>query len=132
MSEHDKFCPADTPLGGGCECEVIAAIRADEGERAAKRYAPVLRAWTNAGPRRDIHAKAQTWLRREWPALADALDAAAAREVCPDTGYPILGKCKRCGGTGVVAPGTECQWCGGCKHECAPDEAAVRGEDGAK
>ena len=30
---HDKFCPADTPLGGGCECEVIAAIRADERER---------------------------------------------------------------------------------------------------
>lgn len=37
MSEHDKFCPADTPLGGGCECEVIAVIRADEREKAAQR-----------------------------------------------------------------------------------------------
>ena len=36
---HDKFCPADTPLGGGCECEVIAAIRADERELAAQRVA---------------------------------------------------------------------------------------------
>ena len=36
---HDKFCPADTPLGGGCECEVIAAIRADEREKVAQRVA---------------------------------------------------------------------------------------------
>ena len=38
---HDNFCPADTPLGGGCECEVIAAIRADERENAAQRVIDV-------------------------------------------------------------------------------------------
>ena len=38
---------------------------------------PVIDAWNNPGRRPDIHAKFQAKLRREWPVLAQALDALA-------------------------------------------------------
>lgn len=38
---------------------------------------PVIDAWNDPGRRPDIHAKFQAKLRREWPVLAQALEALA-------------------------------------------------------
>jgi hypothetical protein len=42
-------------------------------------------AWVVPGPRPDIHAEAQDRLRREWPALAGALDALTAATLTTTT-----------------------------------------------
>lgn len=41
--------------------------------------ARIIRAWRDPGPRPDVHARAKDRLRREWPALARALDSAAGQ-----------------------------------------------------
>lgn len=38
----------------------------------------VIDAWTNTGPNPDFHRRAQNELRRNWPVLANALDALVA------------------------------------------------------
>ena len=45
----------------------------------------VVRAWTEAGPRPDLHRRAQRRLRKDWPTLAAAIERLAAREFTPDT-----------------------------------------------
>jgi len=44
---------------------------------ASEKVEAVRRAWNEPGPRPDIHRKAQARLRREWPALAKAVEALA-------------------------------------------------------
>ena len=47
-----------------------------DGSAQARR---ILNAWTEPGPRPAIHLEAQRKLRKEWPALANALDALAQK-----------------------------------------------------
>ena len=50
-----------------------AEVRADERAKVLGRNA-VLRAWTNAGPRPDVHKRAKDVVRKTMPVLARALD----------------------------------------------------------
>ena len=50
-----------------------AEVRADERAKVRGRDA-ALRAWTNAGPRPDVHHKAKDVVRKTMPVLARALD----------------------------------------------------------
>ena len=50
-----------------------AEVRTDERAKVLGRNA-TLRAWTNAGPRPDVHHKAKDVVRRTMPVLARALD----------------------------------------------------------
>lgn len=50
-----------------------AEVRADERAKVLGRNA-VLRAWTNAGPRPDVHRRSKDVVRKTMPVLARALD----------------------------------------------------------
>ena len=85
-----------------CSCAYIKLVRRSQDSRSG--FDDILRAWTNAGPRRDIHTQAQVFLRREWPVLADALDRAVAlhetldpiSQACGNLEHALCGRIK-CG-----------------------------------
>lgn len=69
LIEVDRVLEALVPVPGH-------PARTQAAHRVACELA-VQRAWTVPGRRPDVHARAQGALRRQWPALADALDALA-------------------------------------------------------